>query len=147
MLDVAQVGSLNYDWGVFLTGWTHLHLGEVEEAKGVLAESVLHYGKRLPELPAALAALLGEPQQARERLNALYKTSERSYVWPSRFIVLHYSLGDLDEAYAWIDRGIRGHGGLFTTIIRTPGVFPEMKQDKRWDEAMALLESMEVRVE
>jgi len=55
----------------------------------------------------ATEALQGRRDVAKALLDTMLAQSKREFVAPFFFVVAYAHLGDLDQAYAWLDRGIR----------------------------------------
>jgi hypothetical protein len=56
-------------------------------------------------LVAALAAN-GDRDAARHELRALKRRTDSEYVPPFAFVVAYAGLGDLDQAFTWLERGV-----------------------------------------
>jgi Tfp pilus assembly protein PilF len=89
----------------------HLNLGQIYSTQGKYEKAIREYQKAV-DIPwdAALLgfiyAKIGEYQKAREILAELSERSKTKYVRPTAIAVIYFGLGDVDEAFHWIEKGI-----------------------------------------
>jgi tetratricopeptide (TPR) repeat protein len=75
-------------------------------------------------------AVAGRRAEALEELRALEEVAKERYVPPTAFATLHAGLGDMDEAYRWIDRAVQQRD-CFLTLLNSPS-FDELRADPRF---------------
>jgi len=107
---------------------------------GMFAEAVAEY-QRLQRATGGQAfsglaithARMGNTAEAREILNEFLKRSERQYVSPDEIALIYASLGDKDQAFAWLDRAYEARSAfLITGILGSPNYDP-LRSDPRFD--------------
>jgi hypothetical protein len=124
-------------------GWAELLIGDTEKVKATLSEGRRVAGSRLEVWTSFLAAKLGEPENAQRLLSQFNEKAKKEYVPPDWFFWLNYAIGNADNTFRWLVTDFEEHGPL-VRFSHMPGMFPHLREDPRWDKAMALLESMEI---
>jgi tetratricopeptide (TPR) repeat protein len=61
-------------------------------------------------------ALNGDEPEARHLLDRFHAMATRTYVPPSSFAWIYLGLGELDEAFAWMDKAVDACDGMMTPI-------------------------------
>jgi TolB-like protein/tetratricopeptide (TPR) repeat protein len=94
-------------WGV------HWGLGHYRRQRGEYDEAIAAFQKAIDaggghSMPlSALGyayAISGQPMEARKMLDRLVALAEESYVSPFNMATIHLGLGELDEAFAWLEK-------------------------------------------
>jgi len=125
----------------------HWMRGMICLAKGTLEESVAGFREaaaRSGNVPLMLGwlglglAKAGETEEARALLDKLSEISKAAYVPPTCFGWIHLGLGNVDEAFTWIDRAIEGRDPIIVPIKSYPFLDP-LRADPRF---RALLRKM-----
>ncbi len=110
----------------------HLWLGRSYQEKGMYAEALAAFaqaGKGMRNWLPAIAArgmilgLAGKRQEARTVLNEMRELAKKRYVTAYGVALVYAGLGDKDQAFVWLQRGVqeRTHWMVWT------------KLDPRWD--------------
>jgi len=85
---------------------------------------------------------MGRTAEARSILSEFLKRSERQYVSPDEIALIYASLGEMDQAFAWLDRAYEARSAfLITGILGSPNYDP-LRSDPRFD---ALLRKVGLR--
>jgi tetratricopeptide (TPR) repeat protein len=82
----------------------------------------------------------GNVAEARGLLQSLRAMSARAYVPPTSFAWIHFGLGEIDEAFVWMDRAIEERDHMMTPIKSYPFLDP-IRNDPRF---AALLRKMKL---
>jgi tetratricopeptide (TPR) repeat protein len=107
--------------------------------KGMFAQAVAEYqhleratnGQTFSGL-AITFARMGNTAAAREILNEFLARAERQYVSPDEIALIYASLGDKDQAFAWLDRAYEARSAfLITGILGSPNYDP-LRADPRF---------------
>ncbi|MCP9495265.1 MAG: protein kinase [Pyrinomonadaceae bacterium MAG19_C2-C3] len=96
----------NYGPAHFGLGWSLVQLGRFDEAIAALTRS-RELMSGVTFIPAALAvahAMAGDTAEARRLLDELRATSAKRYVSPYRYALIHAALGEIDEAFACLEK-------------------------------------------
>jgi len=109
------------------TGQTDLAIEEYRAATS-LAPSNLMYRAEL----AHAYAFGGQEEQARRIAGDLATLSERIFVSPCEIGFIHAALGDLDKAFAWLERGYEQRDTWMSWLAIEP-VFDNLRDDPRFD--------------
>ena len=80
----------------------------------------------------------GATAEARALLDQLYQAVAASYVAPTSFAWIHLGLGEMDEAFSWLDRAIDVRDPMLVPIKTYP-IFDPIRRDERF---LALLGKM-----
>jgi hypothetical protein len=83
-------------------------------------------------------AQAGESGEARALIDRLSEIARTAYVPPSSFAWIHLGLGDIDEAFTWMDRAVDGRDPMMIPIKSFPFLDP-FRADARYH---ALLRKM-----
>ncbi|HJQ23687.1 MAG TPA: protein kinase [Blastocatellia bacterium] len=123
----------------------HRRLGQVYEAQGRFADARREYERCLQLAPndveslAALGHAYGasnDAERAREIINRLTGIAQCHYVPAFLIAMIHIGLGDLDAAFAWLEKACEEHYG-FLTYINVGPVFDPLRNDPRLVELTA----------
>lgn len=80
----------------------------------------------------------GDAAEARDLLQSLHAIAAQTYVPPSSFAWIYYGLGEIDDAFAWMDRAVDARDHMMTPIKSYPFLDP-IRNDPRF---AALLRKM-----
>ncbi len=116
------------------------HAALVYRAKGMLAESVAEYQRQqlvmdgpAPYGLAVTYARMGRTTEARAILTELMALAQRRYVPPDQLALIHAGLGELDQAFVWLDRAYEARSApMVAWILRSPDYDP-LRSDPRFD--------------
>ncbi len=130
----------NYPLGHLVLGQTRLMEHKFEEAIAVLRKALeLHGGSPTVQSWLGLAlAQSGNTSEARSLLSRLHAIAAQAYVPPTCFAWIHYGLGEIEEAFVWMDRAIEARDHMMTPIKSYPFLDP-IRSDPRF---AALLRKM-----
>jgi serine/threonine-protein kinase len=106
--------------------------GAYEAALEVLDEVSDPNGGRTAALRAYSYAGMGNHPRARELLAALHEEAKREYVSSGLFAIVHGALGELDQAFAWLERARQERSGLLL-YARVDPLFDPLRGDPRFD--------------
>jgi TolB-like protein len=122
-------------------------LGMICRERGSLADAIEAQRKAV-ELSGGLPLLLGwhglalgqagETAEARALLDQLHEIAKTTYVPPSSFALTYFGLGELDEAFVWLDRAVDVRDHMMIPIKSYP-FFDSVHEDPRY---LALLRKM-----
>jgi TolB-like protein/Flp pilus assembly protein TadD len=130
----------NYALGHLVLGQTRLMEHKFEEAVPVFRKTVELYGSApmvLGWLGLALAQS-GNVSEARSLLRDLHAIASGGYVPRTSFAWIHFGLGEVDDAFVWMDRAIEARDHMMTPIKTYPFLDP-LRSDPRFS---ALLRKM-----
>lgn len=118
----------------------HFVLGHLYRDKRMFAESIAAHRvavERSGSAPLMLGwlglvlGLSGNTAEARSILQHLYDVAARAYVPPTGFAWLHFAVGEVDDAFVWMDRAIDAHDPMMTPI-KTYAFMDPMRDDPRF---------------
>jgi tetratricopeptide (TPR) repeat protein/TolB-like protein/predicted Ser/Thr protein kinase len=117
------------------------YLGNALAVAGQPEEALRHLNKLLQigESPLALAGLgfaharAGDPESAREVLRRLDEIRASQYSTPFAPAVVHAGLGEIEEAFAWLDRCLEERMPWLPTVKYDPR-FDSLRDDPRFDD-------------
>lgn len=118
-----------------ILAYAHLHRGVQDSAALVAREAVA----LAPDSAYALAtqgyveALSGRPEVARELLSDLHTRARESYVSPVAFATLAIALGDIDDAFRWLEAAHAERRG-WLAYLKVEPVFDPLRGDPRFAE-------------
>jgi len=70
-------------------------------------------------------------EEARAVLDRLHRIAQSAYVPPTSFAWIHLGLGEVDEAFVWMERAIEGRDQMMTPIKTYP-FFDPLRSDPRY---------------
>ncbi len=129
-----------YYIGHWASGMLLLEAASGSEAVAAFRRAAEHQGRvagKLGWLGQALARA-GETEEARALLERLSEVSRAAYVPPSSFAWIHLGLGNVDDAFLWMDRAIDARDPMMMPIKSFPFLDP-FRADPRYH---ALLRKM-----
>ena len=108
--------------------------------KGMFAESVAEYqrlqrvtGGQLFSGLAITYARMGKTAEARAILTEFLELSKRKYVSPESIALIYASLGEKDQAFAWLDRACESRSGFLVSGILGLPDYDSLRSDPRFD--------------
>jgi tetratricopeptide (TPR) repeat protein len=129
----------NFPWADTVVGQIRCMEHKFDEAVAALQRSFEFspMASTLPWLGLALSQS-GNVAEARALLSRLHVKAEHAYVPASCFAWTHFGLGEIDEAFAWMERAIDEFDPMMTPIKSYPFLDP-IRSDPRF---VALLRKM-----
>lgn len=118
----------------------HHRLGLVYEQKGKYEEAIAEFRQVVNLAPgkplgiAALAhayALSGKRAEAQRTLAELLEISKQRYVSPVSIALIYAALGEIDQAFAWLEKADQGHDGILVRLKVDPR-FDSLRSDPRF---------------
>ena len=124
--------------------WAHYLLGVAYEQKGRYEESVAELQKavgpsevntiRVAALGRAYA-LAGRRSEAFNILAHLKLSSKQRYVEPTGVALLYASLGDKDQAFAWLEKAYHERS-LMVFVLKADARFDSLRSDPRFQDLL-----------
>ena len=122
-------------------------IGNVYRESGMLEEAIMAH-RRAVELSGGMPQMVGllgldiarsgNRAEARSLLQRLQATASQAYVTPTSFAWIHLGLGEVDDAFIWLERAI-DQGDAFIIPIKTYPFLDPIRGDPRF---LALLGKM-----
>src|SRR5262249_54851973 len=127
--------TLELDSGFWVA---HMFLGLMYARAGQLGEALaaFHKARDLDDNVEAKAGLgfayglSGQNAQAQKILDELLALSKHRYVMSMAIAVIHTSLGDKDQAFAWLEKAYEDKNGWLSEIKADP-TFDSLRSDPR----------------
>ncbi len=129
--------------------WAHFALGRLLSGKGLFEEATAVY-RNVVQLsggnPLALGwlglslAQSGKAAEARAMLDRLHTIASKAYVPPTMFAWIHLGLGEIDNAFSWLDRAVDARDHMLMPI-KTYWFLDPIRSDPRY---AALLRRMKL---
>ncbi len=121
----------------------HLWLGYVHAVTGRLPEALAEFQTacRLDDNPETLVGLgyahgvSGHTEDARKALDELMNGSRTRYVTPINVAMVHFGLGENDEAYAWLEKSCEDRNQWLSDIQVDP-IFDSLRSDARFTDLL-----------
>ena len=116
--------------------YLYSHLGRHERALQIARRAVADSGT--PSSRALLALFLaraGRLEEARQSLAQALEEGEEGYLAPSFAAAAHASLGNEDEAFRWLRRGVE-EKGYFVLVIKHHPMYDSLREDPRFDDLL-----------
>jgi serine/threonine-protein kinase len=135
-IDKAQAAldlEPNYAELYYGLGIAYQEKGRLDEAAGAFEEGC----RVVPNSPLMMGFLggcygmLGEVRKARSLLERLREQSKRAYVAPVSLALIHIGLGDLDEAFDWLQKACETRDALLSYLKVIPN-FKILRSDSRY---------------
>ena len=82
-------------------------------------------------------ARAGKVEQAQAIIDDLQRMEEGGYVSPSGYFWAYLGLGQLDQAFEWLNRAIEQNSFLIIMTMKTHPALAPMRSDPRFEEALA----------
>ena len=120
-------------------GWAYLNMGKHEEAIQEFQQALQLSGTddtdHMVDLGFAYAAA-GKREQARKILAKLQKLHEQGVVPSGSIAILYGSLGELDEAFAWLEKAYEERDPELTYIKVPARRFEPLRHDPRYQDML-----------
>lgn len=130
----------NFPTAVWLRGMIAAMQGRFEEAIEHCESAARLFGGA--PMPSAMLGLLygwaGRVEKARRVLEQLQQAARTTYISPACHAWVHLGLGDIDQAFQWLDRAIDEHDPHVIHLPVKP-IYDSLREDARFT---ALLEKM-----
>jgi TolB-like protein/Tfp pilus assembly protein PilF len=130
--------------------WAYLVLGGACRQRGAFDQAI-GFHRQAVALSGGSGAMLGwlglalghggKVAEARDLLEQLRRMAETAYVPPTAFAWTHLGLGEVDAAFAWLDRAVEGRDQLMMPI-KSYAFFDPIRADPRF---AALLRKMNLQ--
>ncbi len=125
--------------------YAHWNLGQALEVKGLVEEAIVEYQKAIaldddplsPGLLAHLYAKLGKKDEARQLLERLREASQRRYVTPYIFAIIHLGLGEKEQAIGFLERTYEDRDGYNLVFIKVDPFLDPLRGDPRFEALVA----------
>ncbi len=123
---------------------THFGLGHAYELKGEYGRAIAEYQSsialsgRITSRVGSLGhayAMAGRKNEARQTLKRLKELSRHGYVSPYHTALIYISLGDKDEAFAWLERAYDDHYWMMAFLKVDPRLDP-LRSDLRFQDLL-----------
>jgi len=132
-------------------GMTRLQLGLALCHAGRFDEAIAALRKTLELTPVPIVqgwlglalALGGDEAEARQLLGRFHAMAAQAYVPPTNFAWIHLGLGEIDDAFTWMDKAIDARDGMMTPI-KSYWFLDPVRDDPRF---AALLRKMNLAAE
>jgi TolB-like protein/DNA-binding SARP family transcriptional activator/Tfp pilus assembly protein PilF len=112
-------------------GHAYLQKKMYPEAFDALRHAAALSGARDSAQLAYAYAVAGQRQEAQRIVRTLVDPSKHRYVPPFHIAVAYAGLGDVDEAFRWLDRSYEEHGS-FMGAVKAETAFESLHDDPRW---------------
>ena len=123
----------NFGFGYWALGRALVGQGKLDEAIAAFEKAIPLSGDS-PDEPAELAralALAGRRREALALVEDLQRRSQRRYIPPTAIAAIFGALGDLDQAFAWLERARAEHDSILVNLQVDP-MFDPMRGDPRF---------------
>lgn len=125
----------NMFWPEVILGWGHQQTGNMNAAITTLRAAVAHSNERSLAQAALAHALAqdGKREEALALLRKLERPAPENYVSPYDVAVVHAGLGQIDEAFKWLNRAYDEHAAFLVFVGWDPR-FSRLRKDVRYTE-------------
>jgi tetratricopeptide (TPR) repeat protein len=119
--------------------WAHRNLGLVYEQKKMYTEAIAEFKKHV-ELSKGRSgqmalghayAVAGMRDEALKMIAQLKEVSQRNYIAPFRFALIHVGLGENDQAFEWLEKSFKEKAPDMTFLKSDPR-FDSLRPDPRF---------------
>ncbi len=124
--------------GILAKSFIELKSGRLEAAMAGLESCVALTERKHPDMLTYLGVFYqstGRHEDAMDVLNEITALANARYVSPVLFAQLHASMGNIDEAFAYLERAYALRCGYLYNVTKK-GVFAQLSSDPRWDDLM-----------
>ena len=117
----------------YLDSWAGLAYRE----KKMNTEAVVEYQKVQKTAGVPLAGLavtyagMGKTAEARKILQEFLELARRRYVAPEQLATIYASLGEMDQAFVWLEKGYEARSGFLPSLYNS-AVFDPLRSDPRF---------------
>lgn len=116
-------------------GWAYLNQGKHEQAIQELRQALQLSGKETTDLSLDLGfayAVAGQREEARRILAKFKQQHEKGLVPSGSIAILYGALGELNEAFAWLEKAYQEHDPELTYINVPHRRFEPLRRDARF---------------
>ena len=116
-------------------GWAYLNQGKHEQAIQELRQALQLSGKETTDLSLDLGfayAVAGQREEARRILAKFKQQHEKGLVPSGSIAILYGALGELNEAFAWLEKAYQEHDPELTYINVPHRRFEPLRRDPRF---------------
>ena len=117
-------------------------LGDETQAEATLNEYLSSAEPAWRPFAAGMLATAGKTDEARRSI-ALIESRSRPSTYP--LSLAYVELGEHDQAFEWLRKGIEGSDFILVNWIRVDTAFDALRKDPRWEEVMDQLERQEAK--
>ncbi len=120
-------------------GWAYLNTGKNDEAIQEFQKALQLSGPNDTEYQVDLAfayAAAGKKDEARQILARLKKLNEQGFVPPGSIAIVYGALGDLDQAFTWLEKAYKQHDPEITYIKVPRRRFEPLHHDPRYQDML-----------
>jgi TolB-like protein/tetratricopeptide (TPR) repeat protein len=128
-----EVGDATF-WAL-LEAQASILVRDCEGAREILSD-IHPRGPRFYWTEGLMAACLDRVLDARVALDSLAAVARRAYVAPTWFATVHAALGDIDEAFEWLERGYEGRDFFVLFVTSHPWWLVHIQADPRFPALM-----------
>ena len=123
----------------FRLGLAYLHKGRYEEAIAKFKDSQkISFDRDAVAWTGYAYGLMGRAAEARSVLADLEAMAAEQYVTSYSFAIVHLGLGEINEAFRWLERGAKEHDYWLAFILIDPDLDP-LRGDPRFDKLIRLV--------
>ena len=123
----------------FRLGLAYLHKGRYEEAIAKFKDSQkISFDRDAVAWTGYAYGLMGRAAEARSVLADLEAMVAEQYVTSYSFAIVHLGLGEIDEAFRWLERGAKEHDYWLAFILIDPDL-DLLRGDPRFDKLIRLV--------
>jgi tetratricopeptide (TPR) repeat protein len=132
-LDRALVMNPTSDETQIIRALTFMEMGRFPEAEVAVREALTTVGETTIGLATlgTVHARAGRMTEARDVLQQLLALAQTRYVSSTNFATLYATLGDLDQAFAWLEKVYEERRGFLAYLKVDPRIDP-LRQDPRF---------------
>jgi tetratricopeptide (TPR) repeat protein len=112
-------------------------LGKYDEAIPHLEDGAKNAGNSFVWLQLARTyALAGRESDARRVLADMHREADENYADPYGFAVAYTALGEVDQAFHWMERAAQDHAGMFVMWVNGDPRTASLREDPRMKEIL-----------
>jgi DNA-binding winged helix-turn-helix (wHTH) protein/tetratricopeptide (TPR) repeat protein len=139
-------GSLLHRWAQRVLIQASWHAGHHDQARRLADGHWQRYADTYSLYLPGVMALVGRSAEARALLEATAKRHAEGRLGHCASSFLgHYFLGDLDQAFVWLDRVIDNRETMYLGVIRYASFLEGLRGDPRYHAAIARLNAIEAQ--
>jgi len=143
--DIARALSPSalYTWYLSRTKfYAQRSLGDETQSEATLNEYLSSAEPEWKPFAAGMLATVGKTDAARRSI-ALFESLSQPPTYP--LSLAYVELGEHDQAFEWLRKGIEGSDFMLVNWIRVDTAFDALRKDPRWEEVMDQLERQEAK--
>jgi tetratricopeptide (TPR) repeat protein len=118
-------------------GWSYVQKGMFTEAINNMQQAVTlaPYNKEISLMLGHAYAVAGKTTEARKILDGLHRLTEKQYVPPYGFALIHVGLGENDEALEWLEKAYQDRNSWMPFMQVEPRLDP-LRSDPRFQDLL-----------